>query len=139
MKCLVAKVALAAFASSRFVPFSKANVYTNPKARVATACGYVVDSSGAAIPGAKVEFATDSIFQFVVRDDRGYFHAEFIGPKVRVTASAVGFQTASSLVEALVNSKKGCSKPLYVMLQVGGDGCTLISTKESDLPVAKKD
>jgi hypothetical protein len=63
----------------------------------------------------------------------------FSGNKVEVKVTAAGFMGAFSSIGSVRGVTAACRKPIYIMLQVGGDGCTMISLKKRDLPIVKRD
>ena len=140
MRRLLRKIAFTAFCSCYFVPFSQANVCVDPKIKEAQACGFVVDKFGEPVPNADISFhdATDTIS--AKTDDRGFFRRDDLPEaKIAVSVSAVGFHPAAQTIERLTRPSAGCRKPLYVLLQIGGDDCSMIRIKKSDLPIAKRD
>jgi hypothetical protein len=136
----VSSLALAAFIFCYFVPVSRATVCVEPKIKVADACGIVLDPSGRPIPDATVVLTIESRDSSVKTNDEGRFELpNFSGNKVEVKVTAAGFMGAFSSIGSVRGVTAACRKPIYIMLQVGGDGCTMISLKKRDLPIVKRD
>jgi hypothetical protein len=137
----IALVALTAFSSCYFVPFSEANVCVGHKIKTAQACGFVVDRFGEPIPNVDVNFYYDIDTIPTKTDAHGFFErTDLPHAKIWLIVSARGFFSVSQTVELLAKPTKGCKLPLYVMLDFGSSECgSVISTKKSDLPIAKRD
>jgi hypothetical protein len=141
VKRSIALLALTAFSSCYLVPFSQANVCVSPKIKSAQACGFVVDKFGEPVPNADVNFYYDIDTIPTKTDARGFFQrTDLPHARILINVGALGFSSASQVIELLAKSTKACKTPLYVMLEIGNSTCgSIISTKKSDLPIAKRD
>jgi Carboxypeptidase regulatory-like domain len=132
-------VTLAASIFCCFVPLAKANVVVNPRMKLADPCGVVVGPDGEAIPKVKVTLELGSQRVETETDEKGRFRFEVSGgTNAVVVASASGFASASGKVEVIRSTNIKCRKPIYVELTVG-ENFSMMSTKKSDLPIAKRD
>jgi hypothetical protein len=132
-------VAFAALGALSSISFARADVCVEPRIKSAEACGVVLDPSGQPIPNVRVTFASKEKAVSATTDSKGLFHlSDFEGSAVSLKAEAPGFASASTVVES-VKAAKACKRPMYVELQVGYGGCTMISLKKSDLPIAKRE
>ena len=136
----IGSIALTASIFCYLVPLSQANVCVDPKIKRAQSCGIVLDIYGERIPNAVVTFRLngDSISEST--DSNGSFSEPKVhGKGFVIEVSANGFRRASQKIERIVAPGQTCIAPLYVMLQIGGDGCSMIRKKKSDLPIAKRE
>jgi hypothetical protein len=137
---LAARSALSALFFYFVTSIAEANVCVSPKIRSSEACGIVLDPFGEVIPHVTITLKDESHEASTTSDENGRFQlTRFSGSKVAVKATANGFMAAYSSIEQVKVPTAACKRPIYIMLQVGGDGCTMISLKKSDLPIAKRD
>lgn len=100
--------------------------------KVSQVCGHVVDVSGAAIPGAKVELLDGSfkLLRQVVADDDGNFLVTNVSNgqyQLVVIASGYGSSQGQPLTVTKRNHEISCRKPLKVKLNVGSISCGAVS------------
>ncbi len=140
MKRIFAKFALISFCFSTVVTASRADVCVSPRIKRAKACGVVIDPYGMRIPNARVRFGTAGSESSVVTDLSGKFSVAAQGDEVRLQVNAPGFPSVETTVGRLKPASEGCKKPsVFVMLTVGEQSCAMISSRKSDLLLAKKE
>jgi hypothetical protein len=130
---------LPTFSFSYSTPYLFANMCVQTPIRFVNSFGLILDASRQPIPNATISFTDQRAKEAQGKSGlRGRFAVEMIGKKIRINATAVGFASIFGEVEqaAFANS---CSKPIYIVMQVGGDICSSISNRKSDLPKVKKD
>ena len=116
-----------------------ANVCVNPRIKSAEACGIVLDPSGEILSNALIKLREGDREASGTTDEQGRFRFEgFHGTNVQLSVTAKGFMPAYDFLQVVREPSSKRKKSIYVMLQVGGDGCTMVSLKKSELPISKR-
>ncbi len=139
MRRTVATLTTLALSAASVASVSHAEVCHSPRIKRAKSCGVVIDPYGMFVPNAKVTFGSAGSDSPVVTDAHGKFFAHTGGEEVHLSVSAPGFQSVETSIGKLKQAQASCKKPLYVMLTIGEQGCAMISTRKSDLLLAKKE
>jgi len=112
-----------------------------PKIKQADACGLVMTPDGQGIPDAQVTLilTSDSIDARTDSEGRLTF-PNLSGNKLKLAARVNGFMAVSDWpIEKLEESKQGkCKRPIYVVMEVGGNSCSYATAQKKDLPKAEK-
>ena len=135
----LAKLALVTFSFASVVSVSRADVCVSPRIKRAKACGAVIDPYGMQIPNARLEFGEPASATTSFTDNHGKFSTSAQGDEVRLLVKAPGFQSVETRIGRLKPAEGKCSKPLFVMLTIGEQGCAMVSLRKSDLLLAKKE
>ena len=112
-----------------------------PKIKQANACGLVVAPDGEGIPNALVTLTLASGSIDTRTDSEGRFmFAKLSGNKLKLATRVNGFMAVTDWpIEKLEESKQGkCKRPIYVVMEPGGNSCSYVTEQKKDLPKAEK-
>jgi hypothetical protein len=139
MKRACSFAVLLAFFSGYGVPNASANVCVTAPLKQRQACGTVLDFEGQPIPNATVVLSHEGVKSRMPTDAAGRFTFRNVanGP-AEFEVNATGFSGMRFTLKRIASLSSRCTKPLWVMLDLGMDSCPVVASRFKDLPLRKR-
>ena len=115
--------------------------FFQPRIKTASACGFIVDRSGQGIPRAALALTNeDGTKSETNSDEHGRFtFVQSSGSGWTLDVHVAGFIPASGIITKLrLASASRCDKPIYVVMGVGVNDYSYLTTNRTEIQKLKK-